>query len=220
MPNTNPRTSLHWLYVSVTQSRYAASKSPGFNWNRISQLAVERTLAGMSVYFYVTIIIDIVPLKIRCLRFMTSYERRGSNSAFFTWPTTSSRTSRTLRCVFSCYSRGSFLSSSYFFYMALAYSISCASMTYLPVMGVGLGASPEAVKASLRRNLLRESPRVSPCAYTLPSAFFLSFTLRFILWPNTASCYFSFTLSNFSKIQSRLNLVVQFSVLTPIPILA
>ena len=117
IPKIKYNNLYHFFYVIVTASLYAVSKSIGFNWYRISQLAFDLILDGISVYFYVTTIIDTVPLKIKCLLFMTSCASRGSNSAFFIDPTTSSSTTSTFLCVLSCSHIGNFFNSSYFDYM-------------------------------------------------------------------------------------------------------
>ncbi len=124
------RTSRHFSGKSVTASRYAVSKSTGLSWYRISQDALERTRAGIKVYFCVTTMIDIVPLKIICLRFITNCASLGSNSAFFICPTTSSRTTRTFLCVRSWSGLDIFLSSSYFFWSNLLFYAS-SSLRFL-----------------------------------------------------------------------------------------
>ena len=50
-PKTKLKISRHVFRSSTTTSLNTLSKSSGFSWNRISQLAFERILAGISVYF-------------------------------------------------------------------------------------------------------------------------------------------------------------------------
>ena len=192
----------------------------------ITQLALERTRDGISVYFYVTMIILTVPLNTRCLLFITSWASLGSNSAFFIAPTTSSSTTSIFLWVLSYCSIGSCFNSSYFFYMNIELSLSllpssrfCSffyPFTLLSIeweVGRDLNISPRSI-------LLLLSLSSFGWARTLPAADFTSFYFIFNLLPKTSSICFSLRSSNLLKSQSRENLLVTLSLLTLIPILA
>ncbi len=159
-------------------SLYIFSKSIGFNWNSTSQLALERNRTGISVYFCDTMMMLIVPLKIKWRLFMISCESRGSYSAFFILDTTSSRTSSTSTCVWCycwygiacislyicCWTILNFSSSSLNFY---------SSVGYFPLWATGLFMW-RLIKSAIWNLLLSSPSTVELATFVWPVAVSLS----------------------------------------------
>lgn len=97
VPNTNNIKFSQSFLGIVMESLYRASKSDGFCLKMMSQLAFDLILAGIMVYFCVTRMMLIVPLRILCRQLKKSDIVSLSNSCFLISEMTSSRTKSTLR---------------------------------------------------------------------------------------------------------------------------